>query len=85
MNDGAYIYKWFPAVTDKEDKRGCRFNRTKGEPLIVKDWEYPIYRGDDVALYINASLWIWAKIKASEALPRMPTTKRSMLNDYSES
>nr|DAN22116.1 MAG TPA_asm: hypothetical protein [Bacteriophage sp.] len=23
--------------------------------------------------------------KASEALPRMPTTKRSMLNDYSES
>lgn len=35
MNDGAYIYKWLPAVTDKEDKRGCRFNRTKGEPLIV--------------------------------------------------
>ena len=25
------------------------------------------------------------KKKASEALPRMPTTKRSMLNDYSES
>lgn len=30
MNDGSYIYKWLPAVTDKEDKTGYRFNRTKG-------------------------------------------------------
>lgn len=29
------MYEWFPAVTDKEDKRGWRFNWTKGEPLIV--------------------------------------------------
>ena len=29
MNDGSYL-------------RCCRFNRTKEEPLIVKDWEYPI-------------------------------------------
>ncbi|WP_296946070.1 hypothetical protein [uncultured Dysgonomonas sp.] len=35
MNDGSYLIMWFPALTDKEDKRGCRFNRTKGEPLIV--------------------------------------------------
>lgn len=35
MNNGSYIYEWFPAVTDKEVKRGCRFNWTKGEPLII--------------------------------------------------
>lgn len=35
MNDGSYLIMWFPAVTDKEDKKGCRINRTKAEPLIV--------------------------------------------------
>ncbi|EIC71883.1 hypothetical protein BSGG_5273 [Bacteroides sp. D2] len=30
----ALMSKWLPAVTDKEDKIGCRFNQTK-EPLIV--------------------------------------------------
>lgn len=34
MNDGSYLIMWLPAVTDKEDKIGYRFNRTK-EPLIV--------------------------------------------------
>lgn len=33
MNDGSYIYEWLPAVTDKEDKRGCHFNRTKGRTV----------------------------------------------------
>ena len=35
MNDDSSLMRWFPIVTDKEDKRGCRFNRTKEEPLIV--------------------------------------------------
>ena len=50
------MYEWLSVTTDKEDKRGCRLTRTKGEPLIVKDWEYPIYIGEnDVALYKNAN------------------------------
>lgn len=52
MDDGSYLIMWLPAVTDKEDKRGCRINRTKREPLIVKDWEYPIYRGKTMSLYL---------------------------------
>lgn len=35
MNDGSYLIMWLPAVTDKEDKRGWRFNRTNGESIIV--------------------------------------------------
>jgi hypothetical protein len=26
MNDGSYIYKWLPAITDKEDKKMLPFN-----------------------------------------------------------
>ncbi len=33
MNDGAYIYKWLPAITDKEDKRCYRLTRTKGRTV----------------------------------------------------
>lgn len=51
MNDGSYLTMWFPVLTDKEDKRCCRSNRTKEEPLIVKDWEYPVYR-ETMSLYI---------------------------------
>ncbi|WP_221412319.1 hypothetical protein [Dysgonomonas sp. 520] len=29
MNDGSYLMMWFPVLTDKEDKRCCRFNWTK--------------------------------------------------------
>ena len=29
MNDGSYLIMWLPAITDKEDKRGCRFNWRK--------------------------------------------------------
>lgn len=35
MNDGSYLIMWFPAVTDKEDKSGCRFNRTEAESIII--------------------------------------------------
>lgn len=35
MNDGSYLIMWLPVVTDKEDKRCCRFNRTKAETLII--------------------------------------------------
>lgn len=34
MDDGSYLIMWLPAVTDKGDKIGCRFNQTR-EPLIV--------------------------------------------------
>lgn len=33
MNDGSYLIMWFPDITDKEDKRCCRFNRTKGRAV----------------------------------------------------
>lgn len=57
MNDGSYLMMWLPAVTDKEDKRGCRFNRTKGRTVNRIRLRIPgLYGGNDVALYINASL-----------------------------
>jgi hypothetical protein len=36
MDDGSSLIMWFPAVTDKEDKRSCRFNRTKGRTVNRK-------------------------------------------------
>lgn len=29
MDGGTYLKMWLSAVTDKEDKRGCRLTRTK--------------------------------------------------------
>lgn len=56
MNDGSYLIMWFPAVTDKEDKRCCRFNRTKERTVNSIRLGVPdLQRENNVALYVNAS------------------------------
>lgn len=85
MNEGIYPVSGCLAVIDKEDKRIAALNRRKRtvNSLWIGSTQYVV--GETMSLACKCEPYDMDEKKASEALPRMPTTKRSMLNDYSES